>query len=462
MPLSPACALILLGTSIPQGAIFAQQPDPAIASLTARRSPKWLTSGVIYELNPRTFSPEGTLNGVTARLDGLAKLGVNVLWIMPINPNGQLKKKGTLGSPYSVRDYDAIDPQYGTKDDLKRLVSGAHQRGMKVILDVVLNHTAWDSVLLAHPDFYKHDKNGQMISPYDWSDVAALDYSSPKLRQYMTGMLKYWIQEFDLDGFRCDVAFEVPTDFWETTRAELERVKPDIMMLAEASKPELLRSAFDIDYSWPLMATLNNVIMHGETATAVRAIIEQQRELFPKGALHMRVSDDHDEERAIARYGLPGALAASTLMFTLDGVPVLYNGMEVGDTTESTSPALFEAPKVFWQISDKRPQFQKFYAVMIPLRKQQPALQQGELIWIHNSDEAHVVSYLRRSGGEEFLIAVNLSNSPFRGTVEAAQGNWKEVEFGFPAVQTALPAISLDAFEFRIYQRQVLAADEHR
>jgi cyclomaltodextrinase / maltogenic alpha-amylase / neopullulanase len=451
----PAFALLLLGASLPPVAVFAQQPDPAIANLTARPSPKWLTSGVIYELYTRSFSPEGTLNGATARLDNLKKLGVNVIWLMPINPNGQLKKKGTLGSPYAVRDYYGIDPAYGTKDDLKRLVAEAHQRGMKVILDVVVNHTAWDSVLMAHPDFYKHDKNGQIISPYDWSDVAALDYSNPKLRQYISDMLQYWIKEFDLDGFRCDVAFEVPTDFWETTRGELERIKPDVMMLAEASKPELLRKAFDIDYSWPLLATVNNVIEHGEPATAVQATINQQGALFPKGALHMRVSDDHDEERAIARYGIPGSLAASALMFTLNGVPVLYNGMEVGDVTESTSPALFDPPKVFWQIGEKRPQYQKFYATMIPLRATNPALQQGELIWIHNSDEAHVVSYLRRSGSEEFLVAINLSNTPFRGTVEAAHGVWKEVEFGlFPTAAMALPAISLDAFEFRIFQRQ--------
>ena len=170
---------------------------------------------------------------------------------MPIHPNGQLKKKGSLGSPYSVRDYYAIDPSLGTKEDLHRLVTEAHRRQMKVIIDMVANHTAWDSVMMAHPEYYKKDKQGQITYPYDWNDVAALDYSNPKLRRYMADVLIYWIKEFDLDGYRCDAAGEVPTSFWEDVRTELDKVKPDIPMLAEASKPELMRSAFDLDYSWP-------------------------------------------------------------------------------------------------------------------------------------------------------------------------------------------------------------------
>src|SRR5208283_1820635 len=221
------------------------------------------------------------------------------------------------------------------------------------------------------------------------------------------------------------------------------------------SAPDLMVSAFDADYEWPIHSALTDVVENGKPASLLRDVWNAERKKFPRGTVHMYFSDNHDEKRAIARFGEKGALAASAVVFALDGVPVLYNGMEVGDSTESGGPALFEPLKVLWQMSERRPQFQKFYAVMIPLRKQNPALQQGELIWIHNSGEAHVVSYLRRSGGDEFLIAVNLSSTPFRGTVEAAPGNWKEVEFGlFPAAQTALPAISLDAFQFRIFQRQ--------
>src|ERR1700685_3220929 len=399
------CALALALS----GGADGQQPNTGLPNQSARHSPAWLRSGVIYEIYLRSFSPQGNLKGVTARLDYLQQLGVNVLWLMPIHPNGQVKKKGTLGSPYAVRDYYAIDPQYGTKDDLKELVQQAHRRGLKVIIDIVANHTAWDSVMMAHPAFYKHGKDGQIVSPYDWTDVAALDYSKPGLRRYMSDMLVYWIKNFDLEGYRCDAASEVPTDFWERARVEMERVKPDIMLLAEASKPEMLRSAFDIDYSWPLLATLNKVLMQGEAANAVRDTIDQQKVLFPQGALHMRISDDHDEERAIARYGTPGALTASGLVFALDGVPLLYNGMEVGDQAESGGPALFESSKILWHMAERRPQFPKFYAAAIPFRKAHRAFIDGELLWVRNSDEQHVVTFIRSAAAEQFLIAVNLS-----------------------------------------------------
>jgi cyclomaltodextrinase / maltogenic alpha-amylase / neopullulanase len=442
----------ILATSSAQ---WAQQADPSLASQPARTSPEWLKSGVIYQIFVRSFSGSGDLNGVTAKLDDLRALHVNILWLMPIHPYGQVKKKGSLGSPYAVRDYYAIDAPLGTKDDLHRLVQEAHRRQMKIIIDIVANHTSWDSVMMAHPEFYKKDKEGHVTYPYDWTDVAALDYSNPSLRRYMTDMLLYWIKEFDLDGYRCDAASEIPTDFWEHARAELEKVKPDIMMLAEAQKPDLLRSAFDIDYAWPLLNTANDVVMNGEPATAIRTNIEQQRLLFPIGALHMRVSDDHDELRATTRYGYPGAIAVSALMFTLDGTPLIYNGMEVGDSTQSRDPALFEPQKIFWDAAKWHPEYPKFYAAIASLRREHPALEQGELVWVHNSNEQHVVTFLRRSGDEQFLIAVNLSNTPFRGTVEADPGNWKEIELPISKPEVvAIPFVSLNAFGARIFQKQ--------
>jgi len=450
-----ACALltaVVLATAIHP---LAQEPDPAIAKLSARTSPEWLKSGVVYQIFVRAFSPSGNLDGVTERLDNLHSLNVNILWLMPIHPAGQKNKKGSLGSPYAVRDYYAIGPALGTKEDLRHLVQEAHRRQMKVIIDIVANHTAWDSVMMAHPEFYKKDAQGHITYPHDWTDVAWLDYTNPKLRQYMIDMLIYWIKDFDLDGFRCDAAGEVPTEFWEQARAALEKIKPDIMLLAEANKPDLLRSAFDIDYSWPLMHSVDDVIMNGQPATAIRASVEQQQSLFPKGALHMRISDDHDELRATTRYSYPGAIAASALMFTLDGAPLVYNGMEVGDSTQSRDPALFEPQKIFWAAATWHPDYPKFYTAMAGLRRTHPALQQGDLIWIHNSDEQHVVTYMRRTSTEEFLIAINLSNTPFRGTVEADNVTWKEVELpGTTPEPNAVPFISLDAFGARIFEKQ--------
>jgi cyclomaltodextrinase / maltogenic alpha-amylase / neopullulanase len=439
----------------------AQEPAPAVdmskpvSSLPARNAPDWLRSGLIYEVFPRSFSAEGNLNGVTAGLDRLQALGVTVVWLMPIHPVGQLKKLGDDGSPYAVKDYYAITPDYGSKDDLRHLVAEAHRRGMKVILDIVADHTAFDSVMMNHPDFYKHDKDGHLISPHGWKDVAALDYSNPALRQYMIGMLTYWVKEFGVDGYRCDAAGEVPTDFWEQARRALDEVNPNRLMLAEASKPELLRSAFDIDYGWPLLFKLDDVIMRGAPASDLQTTIEEQRAKFPKQSLHMMISDDHDEDRAIVRYGVPGALAASALMFTMDGVPLLYNGMEAADATPSSGPALFETLKIYWQGASIHPEFRQFYDFMIPFRKQHAALWNGQVTWVHNSDEQHVVSYLRGSGNEELLVVINLSNTPFRGTVEADSGVWQEVkEPLFHDSQTAIPSVSLDPFEFRIFEKK--------
>jgi cyclomaltodextrinase / maltogenic alpha-amylase / neopullulanase len=445
---------------------LAQGPQRDVSREAARASREWVRAGVIYEIFPRVFSAEGNFNGVTAQLDRLKDLGVNILWLMPIHPIGQEKKKGTIGSPYAVRDYYAVNPDYGTADDLKRLVNEAHRRGMKVIIDIVANHTSWDSVLMKWPDFYVHDASGKITYPHDWTDVAKLNYDNPQLRKYMTDMLVQWVRDFDLDGFRCDVAADVPTDFWEHARAELERVKPDIVMLAEADKPELLVRAFDLDYSWALHSTLTDVLQGRKPASALRQVWEADAAKYPRGALRMRFSDNHDERRAIARFGEPGALAAEAMMLTLDGVPMLYNGMEVGDTAESGAPALFERLQIFWPFAERRPDFPRFYRRMIALRKTSAALRGGELRWLHNSDESRVVTYLRRDGGEELVIAVNFSTQPFDGTLQAPAGSYEEITPDTsepprdaaapvaPAQSSALPELKLAAWGYRIFRRQ--------
>lgn len=450
-------------------ALFGQQRD--FSKESARTPREWVRDGVIYEIYPRDFSPEGNLNGVTAQLDRLKDLGVTILWLMPIHPIGQEKKKGTIGSPYAVRDYYAINPDYGSKADLKRLISEAHKRQMKVIIDIVANHTSWDSVLMKWPDFYVHDASGKITYPHDWLDVAKLNYANPKLRAYMTDMLKYWIREFDLDGFRCDVAEDVPTGFWDNARAELDKIKPDIFMLAEGHMPDLEVKAFELDYSWPLHNSLTEALQGRGRASDLRAAWEEESKHWPRGALHMRFSDNHDERRAIARFGEPAALAASALMFTLDGVPLIYNGMEVGDTTESGAPALFEKLPVFWPIVERRPEFPRFYKQVTELRKANDALRRGSLEWLRNSDEARVITYLRRSNTEEVLIAINFSNRPFSGSAEVANGAaFTDItpDVGPPlppdaiapeaaarARITVLPALFLNAWGYRIFHRGV-------
>ena len=428
------------------------------SSLKARTSPEWLRDGVIYEIFPRNFSQAGNFDGITAKLDELHSLGVNILWLMPIQPSGKEKSKGTYGSPYAVRDYYAINPDYGTEADLKRLVAEAHKRGMKVLIDIVANHTAWDSVMMAHPEFYKKDASGRIIPPEPtWTDVAGLNYKDAGLRTYMIDMLKHWIdpKTFDLDGFRCDVAYMVPTSFWEEARPELEKVKPDIMMLAEGNAPDLLVKAFDIDYSWPLLGTLNHVLLNGAPATEFKKTYEEQRAKFTKGALHLRISDDHDEARSVSKFGLKGALAASVLMFTLDGVPLLYNGMEVGDATESGDPALFEKMPVFWHPKE-RPPLRAIYSDLIKLRKDYPAFHNDRVIWLHNSDEADVVTLMRLDSKDEFVVVINFSNRSVIGQVDVMHsGEFEPVTPGVKETPAGFPLYALKGFEYRIYHRRV-------
>lgn len=431
----------------------------SLTNEAARPVPDWLRNGVIYELFPRNFSTEGNFNGVTARLDELKELGVNIVWLMPISPIGEKMRKGSLGSPYAVKDYAAINPDYGTEADLKRLVSEAHKRSLKVIIDIVANHTAWDSVMMEHPEFYKHDAAGKIIPPVpEWTDVAGLNYENSKLREYMIAMLKHWVDPtaFDLDGFRCDVASMVPTSFWEEARTELAKVKPDIMMLAEASKPDLMVRAFDADYAWPMLGALNNVLLNGAPASDLKRSWEESRAQFPGGTMHMRISDDHDEERAVARFGVNGALAASAFMFTIDGVPLLYNGMEVGDATESGDPALFEKLPVFWHPKG-RPPLREIYHGLIQLRRQYPAFRNDRVVWLHNSDESNLVTFMRLDERDEFVVVINFSNRPRVGAVEVMHDQeFKPVKLdGLPETPVAgFPLFKLGGYEWRIYHRQ--------
>lgn len=446
-----------------------QQPSRDVSNETARSSQEWVKDAVIYQIWERAYSQKGDFNAITADLDRIKTLGVDVLWLMPVHPIGQVKKKGSVGSPYAVRDYYGVNPDYGTPADLKRLVAEAHKRNLKVIIDVVLNHTAWDNKLInEHPEFYKKNEKGEIVPPVpDWADVAGLDYSKPELRRYIIDNLKSWIRDYDLDGFRCDVALFIPTDFWEQARAEVDKVKPNTIWLAEAEKPDLLVKAFDVDYSWNMHSTLTEVLQGAKPASALRNLWQDQLAINAKGALRMRFSDNHDERRAIARFGEKGALAGQALVFTLDGLPLVYNGMEAGDTAESGAPALFERLPIFWQFAERRPEFPRFYKSMIALRKSSVALRRGSVVWLKNSDEARVLTFARRSGSEELLVAINMSNAPFFGSVEAS-GQFEEItpKIGDPlppddekaAVRKApgvgLPSLSLDGFGFRIFRRK--------
>jgi glycosidase len=301
----------------------------------------------------------------------------------------------------------------------------------------------------------------------DWADVAKLDYANPKTRAYMIDMMAYWLREYGVDGFRCDVAGLVPTDFWEEARPQLETIRPDLFLLAEWSTPDLLAKAFDADYAWPFHAALNRVLSLGVPASEIRSTWEEERRNFPKGSLHLRFSDNHDEKRAIARFGEPAALAAQALVFTMDGIPLVYNGMEIGDTGESGGPALTERVPLFWPIVERRPEFPRLYREMIALRRRHEALRRGDTVWVPSSAPERVVSFLRRAADEQLLVTVNLSSTPFEGHIDLPAGEaFTELTPAIPLPQqpgggtperaarkVELPKLALDAWGFRLFRR---------
>lgn len=421
----------------------------------AVKGPLWMQDAVIYSIFPRNFSKTGDFNGISQCLDRIKELGADVIWLLPIHPIGEVKKKGTIGSPYAIQDYEKINPAYGSSEDLKNLVMKAHALGLKVIIDAVLNHTAWDCVLMKNPDFYRHDENHRIIPPHpDWIDVAGLDYTNPALQSYILNVLKYWLQEFDLDGFRFDASDFVPIEFWKKMRKELLQLNPDILLLGEGEKPEALCSGFDLDYDWKFKRTLDSIIIDGAPATiTMEKMLKEQEALFPQGSLHLRFSDNHDERRAIVRYGEKGTLAASVLIFTMNGVPLIYNGMEVGDTTESRDPALFEKMPIFWDASMIRPEFTSFYTQMISLRKKHPVLRQGKLQWLKNTSEERILTYLRTSEEETLLVAINLSNQPFIGKLDL-KGTFEDLtpKKGTAASSLSSSVLSLGAWDYCIYK----------
>lgn len=422
--------------------------------------PAWLRSSVWYEVFPRNFSQAGDFNAITARLDELKDLGVDTLWLMPIHPLGQKLKKGTIGSPYCVRDFYAINPDYGTTNDFKELITQAHQRGMKIIMDIVAGHTSWDSVMMAHPEYYTRDAAGNIHPPYpDWTDVAELNYANRDLRRYMMDMLTYWLRDFGVDGFRCDTAYTVPVDFWEEARAELEKVNPQVVIVTDSgARPPLLSKAFDMDYSGNLFETLNRVMSGEQPASLLKDSWQHTREQFPEEALHLRFTDHHNMPRATARFGLAGALAAQTLVLMLDGVPLFYNGMEVGDATESADPALFEKLPVFWQPGG-RPPIRSIYRELIKLRKEHAAFVNNDVTWLTNSAPDAVVSFVRQDAKDQYLVLINFSSRRVAATVELpGPDGFEPVPIAGQAdpVDIVLPDFHLNGFGWFIWHRSTV------
>lgn len=424
------------------------------AEVPARPSEDWVRDAVIYEVYLRSFSREGTFKALEKRLPELKSLGVSVLWLMPIHPVGDLNRKGTLGSPYSIQDYYAINPEFGTLDDFKSLVAATHAHGMKLIIDLVANHTSWDSKLLTeHTDWFTKNERGAVVSPNaDWNDVADLNYDHHELRKYMIDMMKYWVQDVGIDGYRCDVAEMVPTDFWNRARKELDKIRP-VVMLSEGSLPEHHVEAFDLTYSWSVYDVMGKIINGTTPVSVFEDILRTESYQFPKGSLRLRFNTNHDKNAwdapAVSKFTAAGAKATAVLAFTFPGVPLIYNGEEAGNEKKLD---LFEKVDIDWS---KGGAFRSLYEGLARLRSEHPSLRRGEYLAATNSDGQKVYSFIRRSGDDAVLVVINFSKERRSVSIEVPEVLPRELKEYFTKSPSVVKDGTLNAdlggLEFRVF-----------
>jgi glycosidase len=418
----PARTLSLLGFAL-CAALSPLHAGAAPAQSGAADHVAWSRNANIYEVNIRQYTQEGTFKAFAAHLPRLRKMGVDILWLMPVQPIGKQNRKGTLGSYYAVRDYTAVNPEFGTIDDFKRLVEQAHGLGMHVILDWVANHTAFDNPwTVEHKDWYLKNDKGEIYpvtyldgaEPEYWTDVTGLDWKQPGLWKGMGDAMAFWVRETGVDGFRADVAAKVPSAFWEQTRAELDKIKP-VFMLAEASQPDL-HGAFDMTYGWDTLAIFKDIAKGKSDARALRSFLAQPPVPYPASAYRMRFTSNHDENSwhgsDTENYG-PAFKAMAVLAATLPGMPLIYGGQESGFDKRLE---FFEKDPIAW----KNYPYASFYAGLLKLKHDNRALwngQYGAPAQVLETGNDKVFAFRREKDGNVVAVAVNLSGAPQRYTL---------------------------------------------
>jgi cyclomaltodextrinase / maltogenic alpha-amylase / neopullulanase len=410
--------------------------------MDARVSADWVRNAVIYDVNLHSLSEEGTFNGLEKRIPELKKIGVTVVSLKPIYPVGELNRRGTLGNPYAVKDYYAINPVFGTLNDFKSLVNNLHQQGLRIIIDLAAGYTAWDSqLLMEHPDWFKHDEEGAIISPeIDMPDVAQLDYNQHEPKKYMMAVMKYWVKEFDVDGFNCTAAEFVPIEFWNIARNELDKLKP-LMMISDLPKPEYHVKAFDLTFSWDIHQIITSVVNGTSYASAFDDSLKYEYSKFPKGSLHVRfnkIYDKFESVRILEKYNSEEAKIIAVLKFMISGVPLIYNGEEAGN---SKYLSLYDKVEIDWSSGKD---FTELYNQLGTLRCNHPALTDGSYLSISNSEYKTVYSFLRSSGKDSLITVINFSNENKEIKLKMPAGSSLEWRDQFSGAQFQTRNLSLN------------------
>ena len=394
-------------------------PPPPAPKNGRPAEPEWARNAVLYECNIRQFSAAGNFAGVQQQLPRLKEMGVDVLWLMPIHPIGKQNRKmkpSDLGSPYSVQDYYAINPDFGSLDDLKNLIGEAHNLGLKVILDWVPNHTAWDAVWMKeHPEYYTR-VNGQFTAPLNehggstgWDDCVDLDYSNPATRKAMIEAMQYWVKTCDIDGFRVDMAGLVPNDFWAEARPALDSVKQLFMLSEWQDEPGHFKTCFNANYGWKWKDVTKDIAAGKQNAKSLDTLLNFLNDFYPEGYYQMYFTTNHDENSWSGTDAeLYGASidAFNVLLFTWQGTPMIYSGQEDGLAKRLK---FFEKDPIRWKKYAKS----EFYQKLCNLRHSNRALWSGKnggvLNKIPTDADEHVYAFTREKDGDRVIVVLNLS-----------------------------------------------------
>lgn len=421
-------------------------PDPAQYSTPFAGVPE-TKDVVMYEVNLRAFSQAGNLQGVINRLDNIKAMGVNVIWLMPIYPIGTVN---SVNSPYSVKNYRQVNPEFGTLADLRTLTDKAHERGIAVILDWVANHTAWDNPWMKYKEWYTQE-NGVVIHPAgtNWLDVADLNYNSKYMRLAMISAMKYWIFDANVDGFRCDAADMIPYDFWKQANDSLNSITTHrIIMLAEGSRSDHFTAGFQMNYAWDFYSKLKSVFS-GQPASGLYTTHISEYSYMPAGKQKIRFTTNHDESAWDATpitlfKGKDGAIAASVIAICMGGVPLIYGSQEVGRI--ATVPFFTNSP-IDWT---QNPDMVNDYEALLNFHNQSSALKGGTTTSYPDND---VCAFTRNDGSEEILVIVNVRNTQVSYILPAelqSQG-WTDVFTQSPVI-TSGPFL-LKSFEYLILKK---------
>lgn len=442
--------IILVLLCITSLSVNAQKKGNKKSKSIASVSNKMMENAVIYEANIRQYSAEGTFNAFAKDIPQLKKLGVKILWLMPIYPIGIEKRKEGLGSYYSIKDYKAVNPEFGNLEDFKKLVKKAHDNGIYVILDWVANHSAWDNDLVKkHPEYYALDKDGKMISPFDWTDVVKFDFKNQELRKEMISSMNYWLKTAKIDGFRCDVAMEVPKDFWEEASTALNKTKP-VFMLMEAEQPDLMEKAFDMQYGWELHHIINDIAKGKKTVKDWDTYISNRKVKFQKDDIDMYFTSNHDENswQGTEYERLGDAVEASAaLTFLAPGMPLIYNGQEYD----------FNRRLKFFVKDEITPKTKgkmfSIYEKLGNLKNINPALNGGKnpasYTRISTSNDEKILAFEREKNGQKVVFIANFSNQTVHSTINL-KGDFKDYMSGYKIQFRTDAPLGLKAWQYLI------------